>query len=412
MLMTKPRKEPILRSLIATVFTAFYGVCGIPGASGYAFDEIVPDVRQPASVSGGSACPVASHDVISPGAITEQWSTVLGTNPVTILTQDQTSTGRLNEIEAVITQSLAVWTGVSGTTLVPGTFAAVTRTATQNACGSDGVNSICFDQADGAFTPGILAFTRVITADIIGVQVGTGAPWTQVGQILDADIYFDPGNSMITFATPTALGTAPTAYGFASLMIHELGHTLGFSHSAVLAAMMYPFAPAPGTFSGMRPTAQQPDAPLGDDDRTGLRVLYPSPTDTVNVGSLSGQILPASPLSLPASPPGVTGIFGAHVVAVDAASGAVIGATLGGWSCAAPGPAQFDGTYEIGHLPVGHSYQVYAEPLDNTVYPSLISPATASLCRNPTTDAGWPPLQACVVPAVDTSFTTRTRPGS
>jgi hypothetical protein len=275
-----------------------------------------------------------------------------------------------------------------------------------------GVNSICFDQADGAFTPGILAFTRVITADIIGVQVGAGAPSTQVGQILDADIYFNSKSSMITFATPAALATAPTAYDFESLLIHELGHTLGFSHSAVFAAMMYPFAPAPGTFSGRRPTAQQLDAPLGDDDRTGLRVLYPAPTDTVNVGSLSGQIVPANPLSLPSSPPGVTGIFGAHVVAVDVASGAVIGATLGGWSCAAPGPAQFDGTYEISHLPVGHSYHVYAEPLDNTVYPSLVSPATGSLCRNPTTDAGWPPLQACVVPAVNTSFTTRMRPGS
>jgi hypothetical protein len=410
--MTKQKKLLAIHRYIAAFLAALYGVCGIPGAWGYAFDQIVPDVRQPASASGGSACPIAAHDVIASGAIAEQWSTVLGTNPVTILTQDQTAAGRLNEIEAVITQSLAVWTGVSGTTLVPGTFAAVTRTATQNACGSDGVNTICFDQADGAFTPGILAFTRVITADIIGVQVGTGAPSTQVGQILDADIYFDPSSSIITFATPAALAATPTAYDFESLMIHELGHTLGFSHSAVLAAMMYPFAPAPGTFSGMRPTAQQPEAPLGDDDRTGLRVLYPDPADSVNVGSLSGHILPANPLSLPASPPGVTGIFGAHVVAVDAMSGAVIGATLGGWSCAAPGPAQFDGTYEIGHLPVGHSYQVYAEPLDNTVYPSLVSPATASLCRNPTTDAGWPPLQACVVPTVNTSFTTRVRPGS
>jgi hypothetical protein len=410
--MTKQKKQQAIRSFIAAFLAAFYGVCGIPGASGYAFDQIVPDVRQAAGVSGGSACPVASHHLISQGSIAEQWSTVLGTNPVSILTQDQTPTGRLNEIEQVIAQSTAVWTGVSGTTLLPGTFAPVTRTATQNACGSDGVNSICFDQADGAFTPGILAFTRVITADIIGVQVGTGAPATQVGQILDADIYFSPSGSMITFATPAALPSSPTAYDFESLMIHELGHTLGFSHSAVLAAMMYPFAPALGTFSGTRPTAQQPDAPLGDDDRTGLRVLYPDPADSLNAGSLSGRILPANPLSLPLSPPGITGVFGAHVVAVDAASGAVIGATLGGWSCTSPGPAQFDGTYEISHLPVGHNYQVYVEPLDNTVYPSLVTPATASLCRNPTTDAGWPPLQACVVPAVNTSFTTRTRPGS
>lgn len=410
--MKKQNKQLELGSFVAAFIAALYGVCGISGASGYAFNQIVPDVRQPASVSGGSACPVPSHHFIAPGSIAEQWSTVLGTSPVTILTQNQTPAGRLNEIEQVITQSLAAWTGVSGTTLVPGVFAPVTRTATQNACGSDGVNSICFDQADGAFTPGILAFTRVITADVIGVQVGTGTPATQVGQILDADIYFGPSSSTITFATPAALVSSPKAYDLESLMIHELGHTLGFSHSAVLAAMMYPFAPAPGTFSGTRPTAQQPSAPLGDDDRTGLRVLYPDPSDTTNIGSLSGRIVPANPISLPLSPPGVTGIFGAHVVAVDASSGAVIGATLGGWSCAAPGPAQFDGSYEISRLPVGHSYQVYAEPLDNTVSPSLVTPATASLCRNPTTDAGWPPLQACVVPVVNTSFTTRTRPGS
>jgi Matrixin len=408
----KVKDRITLRTYTATFLALLYGFWGIPGASGYAFDQIVPDVRQPASVSGGSACPVASHDLISPGAIAEQWSTVLGTNPVTIITQDQTPAGQLNEIEQVITQSMAVWTGVSGTTLIPGTFAPIARTATQDACGADGVNSICFDQADGAFTPGILAFTRVITADIIGVQVGTGAPATAVGQILDADVYFDPSSSTITFATPLALASNPNSYDLESLMTHELGHTLGFSHSAVLDAMMYPFAPALGTFSNNRPSTQEPDAPLGDDDRTGLRVLYPDPSDTVNIGSLSGRILPANPLSLPASPPGVTGIFGAHVVTVDNASGAVIGATLGGWSCAAPGPAQFDGTYIIGHLPVGHIYQVYAEPLDNTVFPSLISPAITSLCRNPTTDAGWPPLQACVVPPVNTSFTTRTRPGS
>lgn len=399
------------RKAIAAAVAFFYGAIGAPAANAYTFNEIVPDVRQPSSVSGGSACPIPSHDLIATGSIAEQWSTVLGTNPVTILTQDQTATGRLSEIEQVITQSLSVWANVSGTTIVPATIAPVTRNATQNACGSDGINSICFDQSDAAFTPGILAFTRVITAGILGAQVGMGAAATQVGQILDADIYFDPASSTITFATPTALPSNPAAYDLESLLIHELGHSLGFSHSAVWNAMMYPFAPAPGTITGARPTTQQPDAPLGDDDRTGLRVLYPDQNDTVNVGSISGRIIPANPLSLPAAPPGVTGVFGAHVVAVDSSTGAVIGATLGGWSCAGQGPAQFDGTYQIAHLPIGRSCQIYAEPLDNTVSPARVTPAIASLCRNLTTDAGWPPLQSCVVPLVNTSFTTRTRPG-
>jgi hypothetical protein len=73
---------------------------------------------------------------------------------------------------------------------------------------------------------------------------------------------------------------------------------------------------------------------------------------------------------------------------MDNASGAVTAATLGGWSCAAPGPAQFDGTYEIDGLAVGHSYTVYAEALNGAVNPSRITNAIAPLCRNTTTDPG------------------------
>jgi len=400
-----------IKQICASALALLYAAWFAPASQAYSFDMIVPDVRQPASISGGSACPVRAHQLTAAGSIAVQWSTALNTNPVTILTQDQTATGRLTEIEQVITQSLAVWTNVSGTTLVPATFDPLTRTATQNACGSDGLNSICFDQADIAFTPGVLAFTRVIATDRLGVQVGGSAVATQLGQILDADIYFNPSDSSTAYATPLALAANPRAYDLESLLTHELGHFLGFSHSAVWSAIMFPFAPAPGTSSGQRPTTLQPDAPLGDDDRTGLRVLYPDPTDTVHQGSISGRISPANPLALPASPPGVTGVFGAQVVAVDTADGVAAGAVIGGWSCAAPGPAQFDGTYQIDELAVGHSYTVYAEALNGAVDPSQFDNAIAALCRNVVTDAGWPPLLGCVVPAAQTSFTTRTRPG-
>jgi len=139
-------------------------------------------------------------------------------------------------------------------------------------------------------------------------------------------------------------------------------------------------------------------------------VLYSDPNDTTYVGSIQGRILPANLLSLPTAPPGVTGIFGAHVVAVDASTGNVIAGTLGGWSCIAPGPVQFDGSYFLDHLPVGHTYSVYAEPLDGAVAPSDVSDALVTLCRNATTDPGWPPAQGCLVPSVNQEFTTRTRP--
>ena len=399
------------RQVSAWVLALLCGIWWGPAAQAYSFNMIVPDVRQPAAISGGSACPVRAHQLTTAGSIAVQWSTVLNTNPVTILTQNQTPSGRLSEIEQTITQSLAVWTGVSGTLLLPRTLTPLTRTATQNPCGADGLNSICFDQMDMAFTPGVLAFTRVITADVTGIQIGGSAISTELGQVLDADIYFSPGDPNTTFATPQAFPASPKAYDLESVLTHELGHFLGFSHSAVWSAIMFPYAPAPGTISGTRPTTHQPDAPLADDDRTGLRVLYPDPADTLHQGTISGRIIPANPLALPAFPPGVTGVFGSQVVAVDNSTGAVIGATLGGWSCSAPGPAQFDGAYQIAALPVGSSYTVYAEALNGAANPSQFNNALISLCRNAMTDAGWPPLQACIVPSVDINFTTRTRPG-
>jgi len=97
-------------------------------ASGYAFNEIVPDVRMPAQLSGGSACPIPSRQPAGAGSIQLRWSTSLSANALTILTQDQTANGRLNEIEQVIQQSLAVWTSVSGVILKP-SFAPLARVA-------------------------------------------------------------------------------------------------------------------------------------------------------------------------------------------------------------------------------------------------------------------------------------------
>ena len=398
-----------IQTLLGVFVSAVY-VLWVVSAQGYSFNQIVPDVRLPSSASGGSSCPVASHQLTGTQSIAVRWSTALNNTPQTIITQDQTAAGRLNEIAQVIQQSLTVWNSVSGTSLTASSFAPLTRVSSANACGSDGINSICFDQTDMAFTPGVLAFTRVITADQIGIQVGNGVVSTQVGQILDADIYFSPSDYLVSFATPPALGANPKSYDLESLLTHELGHFLGFSHSAVWNAMMFPYAPAPGTFSGMRPTLQQLDAPLADDDRSGLRVLYHKLSDTNFVGSLQGRIVAANPLSLPASPPGVTGIFGSHVVAVDSDSGAVVAAALGGWSCSGTGPAQFDGTYLIEGLPVGRNYKIYAESLNGAVPPSSVSNALTTLCRNVTTDPGWPPLQGCVVPSVNMEFTARTRP--
>ena len=387
--------------------------CAGPSAAGYSFNYQVADMRQPANISGGTACPQPTRQNVSePGGIPNQWSTSLGTNPATILTANQTPSGQLAEIASSIAAAYAMWTGVSGTTLAPSVFAPLGTTATQNACNpTDGVDSICFNQADSAFTTGVLSFTRVTTADVIGQQAGPGTPAaTFIGQILDADILLLPGNNSATFATPAALAANPSAYDLESVLGHEIGHTLGLGHSGVWRAMMSPFGPSPGTYLGTRPTVGEPDAPLADDDRAGLRALYPDASDTTHIGTISGRVLPANPLILPA---GTSGVFGAQVVAVDAASGAVEAAELGGWSCVDPGPAQFDGSYTIEKLAVGapENYVIYAEPLDGPLEPSDVPGATTSLCRNALTDPGWPAQYACTSPPVATGFSTTTRFG-
>ena len=414
--MTRSSHHRLRSAISITVSCLFLMQITAALTGAYALSSAVGDMRQAASQSGGTSCPqLTRFDVSTPGTINRQWSTSLGSSPVTILTADQTPTGQINEIETVVQQSLASWTDVPGTSLKPSTLGTLQRTSRASACRpTDGLNSICLNQNDAGFSIGVLAFTRVVSADTAGEQLSSGTlPSTFVGEILDADILLRPGDTNTKFATPAALPTNPNAYDLESILTHELGHSFGFNHSSVWRAMMFPYAPPPGQFTGTRPGSQTPDAMLSDDDRTGLRVLYPDPTDSAHIGTIRGHVLPANPLVLPVSPAGVTGIFPAQVVAVDNAKGTVTAAVMAGWSCTDPGPAQFDGTFSLERLTVGTSqtYQIYAEPLDGPVTLGNVIYNVTSLCRNSATDPGWPVQYACTVPTSTAPFSARVRPG-
>ena len=352
--------------------------------------------------------------------LVRQWSTSLPTTHAIVTAAQQGTAAQLDEVEQVIRDSFGVWSGVTGTTInatsYPGMMAPIVRVSAATTCSNDqesnvdGLNTICFNQGSAGFASGVLAFTRVIAANAPGVSVGASGPAASAGQILDADTLFRP-DGQATFATPGALASAPGAYDLESLLTHEIGHWFGFDHSAVWRAIMFPYAPIPGIFLGNRPTVQALDGPLSDDDRTGIRVLYPDPNDAVNIGEISGHVIPANSFSLansPAPTPGtaVTGVFGAYVVAVDADSGAVIAGTFSGWSCnAAKTGLQFDGSYDIQRLPVGHNYIIYAEPLVGLTVPSNFSNAFGDLCSS----AGG---SACTTPAANVGFNPRILPTS
>jgi hypothetical protein len=374
------------------------------------------------NIAHTGSCPVPQRwAATTPGIVKRRWSTSLPASPQTVFTQ----AGELpvDQIDRAIRTSFDVWTSV-GTSLTPASLGSLTQTPTQNACSpSDGLNSICFNQTHSAFTGSVLAFTIAVSWDTIGVQpFPPNSPTTSViGEIVDADVYFRP-DGQFTFATREALGAHTSSFDLESVLTHELGHFFGFSHSAVMRAMMFPFASPGISTGGVRCTPNPPggpntpcDLPLADDDRAGLRVLYPNPADP-NIGTISGFILPANPLTLaglpsatagkPQPPRPVTGIFGAHVVAVDAATGAVVAGTLGGWSCTQGQqlPSNFDGFYKIEGLPVNRSYKIFVEPLDSPTTPADISNALDALCSQVGTN------DVCTPPTVHTGFTTKIKP--
>ena len=214
-------KEPLMRmrnildeNSASSVLAPLYGLWSVVAAHGYAFNQIVPApalqhfrrARLPRAHSSthqsGQHCLPLGH-----GA---------GSNPLTIITQDQTPTGRLNESSRPFSSPSACGPACKAQP-TPASLVTLVRVASRNTCSSEAINSICFDQPEMSFTPGVLVFTRVITADRIGFQTGSSAVSTEVGQILDAGIYFNPGDSLTSFATPQALSTNPKSCDRASI---------------------------------------------------------------------------------------------------------------------------------------------------------------------------------------------------
>jgi len=227
----------------------------------------------------------------------------------------------------VIQGSFNTWTGA------PNTALSVSRAGDNSLTSAafDGVNLICF-ACTGDFSSESETLAVTITTAALGPGENNkhGGVSSFAGQILDADVLFNP-----TTAYNTSGGSGQDLQTVAA---HEIGHFFGLDHSAVVRALMFPFAPA---------VAQK----LTYDDVAGIAALYPKASPDVATGSVSGAV------RLNGSP-----VFGAHVY-VESETGSEPFAAFG-IRKSPIGTLTFpDGTYTITGVPPD-SYTVIAEPLD------------------------------------------------
>ena len=163
------------------------------------------------------------------------------------------------------------------------------------------------------------------------------------GHILESDIFFNS-----TFLWSVADGGAADRFDVESIALHEIGHLLGLSHSAlgetelvaggrrVIAAeaAMFPIAFSRGNIAGRT---------LKADDIAGISDIYGTPAFTRDFGSIAGRVTKAG-----------RGVKGAHVVAFGTRTGKLVaGFTL-----------TEGGDFVIAGLESG-TYLLRAEPLDD-----------------------------------------------
>lgn len=140
------------------------------------------------------------------------------------------------------------------------------------------------------------------------------------GNMVDADISVDPSLFNGSVNAQAALE-------------HEVGHTLGLDHSAVISSVMYPYVGPNGV-----------PAELDVDDRIGISTIYPKSDPTLRGATLQGRVYGAD-----------GAIFAAQVVAVNE-QGQPVATTL----------TNAAGEFTLLTVPTGR-YRLYAEPLDGPV---------------------------------------------
>jgi len=182
---------------------------------------------------------------------------------------------------------------------------------------------------------------RTLAATGFTIDVITGA-------IVESDVFFNTA-----FAWSTS--GAANAFDLQSVATHEIGHFIGLGHSALgetemqaggtrrviaAASVMFPIAFGRGVTL---------DRTLQPDDIAGVTESYPEGDADRTLGSVQGRVRL-----------GTRGLFGAHVVAFNLRTGALVGGFA----------LNDDGVFVIAGLAPG-VYAIRAEPLDDAATDSF-----------------------------------------
>jgi len=230
--------------------------------------------------------------------------------------------------QTVIQNSLASWNGAPNFQSPLGAVTLDTLSGPQN-----GVNLICFCSSNPGINKndGTLALTVTTTS-------GT--------QIVGANIFFNPQPSGICFATDSGVSACPnsgdTVQNLQTVATHEIGHMIGLDHSAIVRAVMFPFAP-------------DKETQLSWDDVAGAVTLYPKSAPDVATGGISGTVTLSG-----------AGVFGAHVFANSTTGNNAFSSFPSIRKTPIGMLTDTSGAYTILGLPPD-SYEVIAEPLDGPV---------------------------------------------
>jgi hypothetical protein len=248
-------------------------------------------------------------------------------------------------VTAVIQSAFANWAGAPNSAA----NAVFDGPTSAQLSSTDGQNTICFTcQGDFSKDSSTLAVTITSTQT-------SGNP----GALIDADTAFNPSKNFTTDATLPG----QTGQDLETVAVHEIGHFFGLSHSGVVKAVMFPFAP---------PVERS----LGYDDVAIISQLYPGAI-SVPTTSISGTV------RLNGSP-----VFGAHVFAESQTNALSFPSSIRKTPISAL--TDPNGSYTIAGVP-NDTYMVVAEPLDGPMSNSDIADYSKAFGKA----------------AVDTNFTTR-----